>query len=90
MPDSFVFHRLFIDKRLVHLVLIDYFGGIFINFKHVAIFDKDDVLVGVIANVMLDKFLLPEQHAVFTVDRDDEFRFGRLDHYLDVALRSVS
>ena len=63
---------------------------VFVELENVAVLDEDDVFVVVASDVVLDKFLLTEQHSVFAVDRDDEFRLCGLDHDLDVVLRRVA
>ena len=55
-------------------MLVDDLGGKLIDLEHVAILDQNDVVVVVAGDVIFDEFLLPKQHAVFAVDRHDEFR----------------
>ena len=85
-----LFHRLLVDKGLVQFVTVDDLGGVFVDLEDVAVFDQDDIVVRIIPDVILDKLLLPEQHAVFAVDRDDIPRPGSFDHYPDVFLRGVA
>jgi hypothetical protein len=40
--------------------------------------------------VILHIFLVPEQHSILAMDRDEILRPGGLDHDLDVFLRRVS
>jgi len=64
--------------------------GVFVYLKHVAVLDQNDIFVRISLDVVFDKFLLPEQHSIFAVDRHDVFWPRSFDHYLYVLLRSVA
>src|SRR5512144_1191885 len=74
----------------MQLMFFDNLRSELIDLEHIAVLDQNDVVVIISWHMMCDKFLLPKQHSIFPVNRDDVFGLDALDHYLDVFLRSVA
>src|SRR5215213_3597978 len=84
-----LFKATFVDERSSNLTLVDDRCTLAVKLEHVAILDQNDVLFGV-TEMVFDKLLVPEEHAILAVNGHDKLRAHRFRHDPYVFLRGVT
>ena len=78
-----------VNKRPADFALVDNSSALAVEFKDIAVLDQNNVLF-LITNVILNELLVPEQHAILTVNRHDKLWPHCFSHDANIFLRSMT